>query len=139
MDNLESVSSLLAERKGLYNKLLQCSRAQLGLFDRLRSEEELPAEFLELQNQWESTSSDINKIQKKLEETAREKDIQDSELVEIMQECIENMSLLQQKLTTYKESLGGDFQNIRDQRTLMNAYYGGARKTPISFYFDEKN
>lgn len=139
MDNLESVSSLLAERKSLYGKLLQCSRAQLGLFDRLRSEEELPVEFLELQDQWESTSSDINKIQEKLEEAAPEKGIQDSELVEIMQECIENMSLLQQKLTTYKESLGDDFQNIRDQRTLMNAYYGITRKTPISFYFDEKN
>lgn len=139
MDNLESVTSLLAKRKSLYGKLLQCSRAQLGLFDRLRNEEELPAEFLELQDQWESTSSDINEIQKKLDEMAPEMGIQDSELVEIMQECIENMSLLQQKLTTYKESLGGDFQNIRDQRTLMNAYYGGARKTPVSFYFDEKN
>lgn len=139
MDNLESVSSLLAERKSLYGKLLQCSRAQLGLFDRLRSEEELPVEFLELQDQWESTASGINVIQKKLEETAPEKGTQDSELVEIMQKCIENMSLLQQKLTTYKESLGDDFQNIRDQRTLMNAYYGITRKTPISFYFDEKN
>ncbi|WP_334072151.1 hypothetical protein [Paenibacillus sp. A14] len=139
MDNLKSVSSLLAERKGLYGKLLQCSRAQLGLFERLRSEEELPVEFLELQDQWESTASDINKIQKRLEETVQEKDIQDSELVEVMQECIENMSLLQQKLASYKESLGGDFQNIRDQRTLMNAYYGITRKTPISFYFDEKN
>lgn len=139
MDSLESVNLLLEERRNLYGKLLQCSREQLSLLDRLNGAEEFPAEFVGLQDQWEKTASRVDIIQKKLEEKAQGQDFQDTELVEMMQECISNASLLQHSLLSYKESLSSDFQNVRDQRAIMNAYYGMNRRAPMSVYFDEKN
>lgn len=135
--NSETLEHLLEERHKHYVTLLECSRRQLNLLKE-REGDEFPSLFSELQQEWNNSSAEIDRIQQIISSIDRQAVMASDKLQEIMQQCLDNMIILQQELAKYQEDLGGDVLAAKNQKSVMNAYYGMNRKEQIPLYFDEK-
>jgi len=55
--------------------------------------------------------------------------------------ALKTNELIERSMTRMRNEMaavGGDLKNTRDQRKVMNAYYGMDRQNDTSYYFDEK-
>ncbi len=122
------------KRRTLYTSLLQCANKQYDLISILGTEEEYEKSFLQLSNEWDQLCAEIETIQSEIEDVTQA----DEELVNIMKEIMERLGAIDLRLQDNVGLAGNDLKTVKDQRMLVNAYYGMGRKGLDSIYFDEK-
>lgn len=123
-------------RQALYMKLLECARAQCDLINLLGSEDQYEEPFLQLSGQWDQIRAEIEELEQKV----RDQDLShsDTSLVSIMEEIMECMQTMDKQLQDTVNEAGNDLRTVKDQRMIVDAYYGLNRKGFKSMYFDEK-
>lgn len=117
-------------------KLLECARAQCDLINLLGSEDQYEEPFLQLSGQWDQIRAEIEELEQKV----RDQDLSNSDtsLVSIMEEIMECMQTMDKQLQDTVNEAGNDLRTVKDQRMIVDAYYGLNRKGFKSMYFDEK-
>lgn len=117
-------------------KLLECARAQCELIDLLGSEDQYEEPFLQLSGQWDQIRTEIEELEQKVGD--QDLSHSDTSLVSIMEEIMECLRTIEKQLQDTVNEAGNDLRTVKDQRMLVDAYYGMNRKGHNSMYFDEK-
>lgn len=117
----------------LYSKLLVCAREQYALLTNTESEEQ-EKEFNRLSTEWDTICAQIERANQELGIPDRS----DEALVEKMEKIAMVLSMTEGELNESVNEAGGNLKNVKDQKLLMNAYYGFNRRGHNSLYFDEK-
>ncbi|MCM3040934.1 hypothetical protein M3201_14620 [Paenibacillus motobuensis] len=117
----------------LYSKLLVCAREQYALLTNTESEEQ-EKEFNCLSTEWDTICAQIERANQEHGIPDRS----DEALVEKMEQIAMVLSMTEGELNESVNEAGGNLKNVKDQKLLMNAYYGFDRRGHNSLYFDEK-
>jgi len=127
-------SSLYATKHHeLYSELLDCAREQHALLTNIELEPN-EEEYNRLSTKWDILCAQIEKA----DQEDGIPDRSDTVLVEKMEQIAMVLSMTEKELNDSVNEAGGDLKNVKDQKLLMNAYYGFARRGHNSLYFDEK-
>lgn len=126
--------STTERRRMLYTSLLNCANRQYDLISMLGTEDEYEKSFLQLSNEWDQLCAEVEIVQKEIGDVTQE----DKELVSIMEEIMERLRTIDMRLQDTVGLAGNDLRTVKDQRMLVDAYYGMGRKGLDSMYFDEK-
>lgn len=133
MDNHDT--SIMAEYRELYGQLLECTKHQLELISAEESLERMTEVYLQSAEKWEEIRGRIDRLAL---EFPILKEIQDAALAETMKNIQAYLQMTEARLSDSIQETGGDLRTVKDQRLLMNAYYGMNRRGHHSIYFDEK-
>ncbi|AZS17588.1 hypothetical protein [Paenibacillus lutimineralis] len=117
----------------LYSKLLVCAREQYSLFTNTDSEEH-EKDFNRLSAEWDVLCAQIEQANQEYGIP----DHTDAALVEKMEQIAMVLSMTERELNDSVSEAGGNLKNVKEQKLLMNAYYGFDRRGHNSLYFDEK-
>lgn len=117
----------------LYSKLLDCAREQYALLTNSEPEQN-EEEYNRLSTEWDIL---IAQIEKANQEDGIP-DHSDTTLVEKMEQIALILSMTEKELKDSINEAGGNLKNVKEQKLLMNAYYGFDRRGYNSLYFDEK-
>ncbi|MNW45377.1 hypothetical protein D3C74_226400 [compost metagenome] len=126
--------SLLRKRQELYLNLLGCAKSQYTLINSLSSNEEYEETFLKLSNQWDQICNEIEDLDHQIGSVKETETF----LIGIMNEIMECLHSTDKQIQDIVGSAGHDLRIVKDQRMLVDAYYGMGRKGLDSMYFDEK-
>lgn len=128
-------ASIMAEYRELYGQLLECTKHQLELLSAEESLERMTEVYLQSAEKWEEIRGRIDRMDL---EFPILKEIQDAALAETMKNIQAYLQMIEAWLSDSIDETGSDLRTVKDQRLLMNAYYGMNRRGYHSFYFDEK-
>ncbi|GAA0377884.1 hypothetical protein [Paenibacillus motobuensis] len=126
-------SSYTTKHHELYSKLLDCAREQYALLTNSESEQN-EEEYARLSSEWDILIAQIEKANQE----DGVPDHSDTNLVEKMEQIALILSMTEKELKDSINEAGGNLKNVKDQKLLMNAYYGFDRRGHNSLYFDEK-
>ncbi|SDF86719.1 hypothetical protein SAMN04488542_1193 [Fontibacillus panacisegetis] len=126
--------SLLGIRQELYLNLLGCAKSQYTLINSLSSNEKYEETFSELSNQWDQICNEIEDLDHQIGPVKEAETF----LIGIMNEIMECLHSIDKQIQDIVGSAGHDLKIVKDQRMLVDAYYGMGRKGLDSMYFDEK-
>lgn len=113
--------------------MLDCAREQYSLLTNTDSEEQ-DKDFNRLSAKWDTICAQIERAN--LEQGIP--DHSDEALVEKMEQIAMVLSMTEKELNDSVNEAGGNLKNVKEQKLLMNAYYGFSRRGHNSLYFDEK-
>ncbi|GIO86574.1 hypothetical protein J25TS5_35060 [Paenibacillus faecis] len=128
-------ASVIAEYRKLYGQLLECTKHQLDLLSAEESLERMTEVYLRSAENWEAISVRIDRMAL---EFPTLKEIQDAALAETMKNIQAYLHMIEARLSDSIHETGDGLRTVKDQKMLMNAYYGMDRRGYHSFYVDEK-
>ncbi|MCM3701041.1 hypothetical protein [Paenibacillus macerans] len=133
MDNHDA--SIMPEYRELYVQLLEYTKHQLELISAEESLERMTEVYLQSAEKWEEIRGRIDRMAL---EFPMLNEVQDATLVETIKNIQAYLQKIEARLSDSIHETGSDLRTVKDQRLLMNAYYGMDRRGYHSFYVDEK-